>query len=67
MKTTLMLALQMLDKLEILHNLGYVYTDVKPDNFLVGLESDSPFVFLVDFGRCKRYRNKVNGQHILYK
>jgi len=67
MKTTLMLGLQMLDRLEILHNLGYVYGDMKPDNFLVGLGNDSPFVFMVDFGRCKRYRNKVNGQHILYK
>jgi casein kinase I family protein HRR25 len=22
---------------------------------------------MVDFGKCKRYRNKTNGQHVLYK
>jgi serine/threonine protein kinase len=67
MKTSLMLALQILDKIEILHNLGYVYTDVKPDNFLVGLGSESPFIFIIDFGHCKRYKNELNGQHIFYK
>lgn len=37
LKTTMLIALQILDRLEILHNYGFIYGDIKPDNFVVGL------------------------------
>lgn len=67
LKTTMIIALQALDRLEVVHNHGFVYGDVKPDNFLVGLNNDSPFIFLVDFGKSKRYKSRSTGQHISYK
>ena len=67
LKTTIIIALQILDRLEILHNYGYIYGDIQPTNFVVGLGSESPFIFIIDFGKCKRYKNKTNGQHIIYK
>lgn len=39
LKTTIIIALQILDRLEILHNYGYIYGDIKPTNFVVGLGS----------------------------
>lgn len=58
MKSTLIIGLQILDRLEILHNAGWVYRDIQPENFVMGLENKSPIVHMIDFGKCKRYRSK---------
>lgn len=39
LKTTIIVALQILDRLEVLHNYGYTYGDIKPSNFVIGLGS----------------------------
>jgi serine/threonine protein kinase len=51
----------------VLHDHGYVHGDIAPENFLLGLNNDSPFVFMVDFGRCKKYKDTGMNQHIGYK
>lgn len=33
----------------------------------MGLNSDSPFLFMIDFGRCRKYKDTVSSQHIIYK
>jgi serine/threonine protein kinase len=36
LKTVMMIALQIVDRLEALHSIGYIHRDVKPDNMAIG-------------------------------
>jgi len=65
LKTTLLLADQMLTRLEYLHSFGYVHRDLKPENFLMGLGYQENKVHLIDYGLAKRYR--MGNKHISFK
>jgi len=63
LKTVLMLADQMLTRIEVLHQKDYLHRDIKPDNFCIGHDEDSHNMFMIDFGLSRSYK-EVNGQHI---
>jgi len=65
LKTVLMLADQMLERLELLHEKGVVHRDIKPGNFVLGRGSASSCVYLIDFGLAHKYR--TGGAHIKYE
>jgi len=44
-----------------------IYRDIKPDNFLIGRNSNSSTVYLIDFGMAKYYRDPHTKQHIPYR
>ncbi|CAL8129630.1 unnamed protein product [Orchesella dallaii] len=56
MKTVLMLANQMLECLQFVHNLGYIHRDIKPENFVMGEGPNRNRVFIIDFGFSTTYR-----------
>ena len=58
LKTTLMIADQMISRLETIHKEGFLHRDIKPENFLMGIGKDSHIVHVIDFGLAKRYRHK---------
>jgi len=62
LKTTLLLGIQMIERMELLHSHGIVHRDVKPDNFLLGIEDNKNLLYVIDFGLAKRYMTK--GMHI---
>jgi serine/threonine protein kinase len=66
-KTVLMLADQMLTRIEFVHSKGYLHRDIKPDNFLMGLGRKANQVYLIDFGLAKRYRDANTNRHIPYR
>jgi len=66
LKTVLMMADQMLTRIEALHKQGFIHRDIKPENFCMGREDKDHNVFLIDFGLARSY-NDENGQHIMYK
>lgn len=60
LKTTLMIGLQIFDLLEHIHRCGYVHRDLKPENFLIGTAANRQYIYMIDFGLTKRYKNEQN-------
>ena len=67
LKTTLMLADQMLARMEYVHRKQFIHRDIKPDNFLVGQGPFENVVFLIDYGLAKRYIDPTNQEHIPFR
>ena len=67
LETTLMLGIQMLTRIEFIHEKGFIHRDIKPENFVIGLNEKSNIVHIIDFGLSKRYKDKNTGQHIPYR
>ncbi|KAL9690163.1 hypothetical protein QQ045_010559 [Rhodiola kirilowii] len=67
LKTILMLADQMLNRIELVHSKWFLHRDVKPDNFLMGLGRRANQVYIIDFGLAKKYRDSTTHQHIPYR
>ncbi|KAF9200995.1 casein kinase I [Haplosporangium sp. Z 27] len=68
-KTTVMVAKQMLSRVQTIHEKNLIYRDIKPDNFLVGKPhtKHANLVHVVDFGMAKQYRDPKTKQHIPYR
>ncbi|KAF8093562.1 hypothetical protein N665_0383s0187 [Sinapis alba] len=67
LKTVLMLADQMINRLEFIHSKSYLHRDIKPDNFLMGLGRRSNQVYIIDFGLAKKFRDSSTHRHIPYR
>ncbi|KAG5492517.1 hypothetical protein JKF63_01095 [Porcisia hertigi] len=67
LKTTLMLADQILWLIELVHSRSIVHRDIKPDNFIMGRGKKAHHVYIIDFGLAKSYRNPHTHVHIPYK
>ena len=63
-KTSLMIADQLIQRIETMHSYNYIHRDIKPDNFLIGNSRNQSTVYIIDFGLAKRYRDPRNGDHI---
>lgn len=67
LKTVLMLADQMLQRIEFVHSRHFLHRDIKPDNFLIGIGKKQHYVYVIDFGLAKRFRDPKSGEHIPYR
>ncbi|KAI4325342.1 hypothetical protein MLD38_030752 [Melastoma candidum] len=67
LKTVLMLADQMINRIEFVHSKSFLHRDIKPDNFLMGLGRRANQVYIIDFGLAKKYRDTSTHQHIPYR
>ena len=64
LKTVCMLGIQMITRLQYIHNKHILHRDIKPDNFIMGLDNNSWKVYLIDFGLSKKYRSSKTLKHI---
>jgi casein kinase 1 len=67
LKTVLMLADQMITRVEHMHAKSFLHRDIKPDNFLIGLGRQSNQVHIIDMGLSKKFRDLRSKKHIEYK
>uniref|UniRef100_A0A671N9F6 non-specific serine/threonine protein kinase n=1 Tax=Sinocyclocheilus anshuiensis TaxID=1608454 RepID=A0A671N9F6_9TELE len=67
LKTVLLLADQMISRIEYIHSKNFIHRDIKPDNFLMGLGKKGNLVYIIDFGLAKKYRDARTHQHIPYR
>ena len=65
--TVLMLADQMIQRIEYMHTRGFLHRDIKPDNYLIGVGKKQHYIFLVDLGLAKRWKDPRSDQHIAYR
>jgi serine/threonine protein kinase len=57
LKTVCLLGYQMVNILEYIHDKHILHRDIKPDNFVMGLNELSNNVYIIDFGLAKKYRS----------
>jgi len=67
LKTVLMVADQMISRIEYIHAKNFVHRDIKPDNFLIGLGKRADKIYIIDYGLAKKYRDPRTGLHIPFK
>ncbi|CCD26676.1 uncharacterized protein NDAI_0I01070 [Naumovozyma dairenensis CBS 421] len=66
-KTVIMLALQMICRVQYIHGRSFIHRDIKPDNFLMGTGRRGSTVHVIDFGLSKKYRDFNTHRHIPYR
>ena len=66
LKTVCMIGIQMLDRLEFIHSKNIIHRDIKPDNFVLGLDNKSHIIYILDFGLSKKFRSSRTHQHIKF-
>ncbi len=61
-----LIGIQIIERLQWIHSKDLIYRDIKPENFLIGI-NDPNVIYAVDFGLCKKYRSSKTGKHMLPK
>ena len=64
-KDICLIAIQIIERIQWIHSQKIVHRDIKPDNFLIGL-NDPNIIYIIDFGLSKKYRSSTTGNHIKY-
>jgi len=65
LKTVLILGVQIIKRVQIIHDICLLHRDIKSDNFLFGYGINTNKLYLIDLGFCKRY--SYDGKHIEQK
>lgn len=62
-QTVALIAIQLLDRLETLHNHGWLHQDIKPENIVVGVGEAKSTLYMIDYGTSGMYIDPVTKKH----
>jgi len=63
-RTTILVAEQVLQRIEYLHSKGVLHRDIKPENFMFGTKRRLCILHMIDFGLSKSY---YSTKHVAYR
>jgi serine/threonine protein kinase len=63
LKTVLLLADQLISRVEYIHTKSFVHLDIKPENFVMGTDKLGNVVHIIDFGLSEEYRDPDTHGH----
>jgi casein kinase 1 len=62
-KSTVLIAEQVIQRIEFMHSKGFIHRDIKPENFMFGINGKVHHVYIIDFGLSKVYWDKFKQAH----
>jgi len=65
-KTLFSISIDIIKRIQYIHENGLIHRDIKPDNFLFG-PNNEPVIHMIDFGFCRKYLKADNKTHIELK
>ena len=67
MKTSIMLGIQILNRIKTLHENSYIHRDIKPENFVIGLKKRNNTIYMIDYGLTRKFYDSHKKEHIAYR
>ena len=61
-----LIGIQCIERLKFIHSKNYIHRNIKPENFVIGLE-DPHVIYLHNFYLCEKYRSSKTNQHAKFK
>jgi serine/threonine protein kinase len=67
LKTVCVLGIEMIKKIKFVHDRNHIHRDIKPDNFMMGIDKTEDQLYVIDFGLAKKYRSSTGKGHIQFR
>ena len=61
-----LIGIQCIERLKFIHSKNYIHRNIKPENFVIGLD-DPHVIYLQNFYLCEKYRSSKTNQHAKFK
>lgn len=61
-----LIGIQCIERLKFIHSKNYIHRNIKPENFVIGLE-DPHVIYLQNFYLCEKYKSSKTNQHAKFK